>query len=317
MPDLTRFDFHVNRFMNSYSVDMMDASEVGQYLLLLCKSWQMDKECCLPDDPAYLARHARVQEVSPRVLEKFPVVETIDGPARRNGPLYEEWQKACERSNAALARVAGRGGKWAEAAQKTGMPVLLTSNTSRNTVEDTTESVAVLPIPTHTIPTHSIPFQPTNTPGGVGVGGSSIQSVTTLGCWKNMALRHKRVFGTQASGTHKDKYAEACSNYGEEVVLACFDDWSQDAKDWVKSVGMKQPLFAFWKKLPDMAEVQKEIVQEVQQEEATLAAEESARQSNAAATDVLVRQQQDAHAKFMEFRAPRPNEVDPSEYIKD
>jgi hypothetical protein len=45
------------------------------------------------------------------------------------------------------------------------------------------------------------------------------------------------------------------------------------------------------------------------------AADEKARLS--AATDAYVRQQQDAHAKFMEYEPPRPSEVDPSEYMDE
>lgn len=314
MPDLTRFDFHVNRFMNSYSVDLMDACEVGQYLLLLCKSWQIGKDCCLPDDGGYLARCARVSTVSNRVLEKFPIVETEAGAMRRNNALYEEWQRATERSTAGLVRSAGRGGKWAEtAAQKTGMPVLFAGG---NAVANAAASDDALPIPTQPVPTRTIPTQPSNTTGGEGVVGGQ-GKVLTLGSWKNMALRHKRIFGTQASTTHKEKYAEYCHAYGEDVVLACFDDWAADAKDWALSVGMKQPLFAFWKKLPDMAEVQKEIVEEEQQAAATVAAEETARQKDSAAVEADVRRQMTEHAAFMEYEPPKPSEVDPSEYIKD
>ena len=83
--DLTRFDFHVVRFMNSYDVEIMTDAEIGQYLLLLCKSWLLAHDATLPDDVEYLSRIARTTKVSERVLAKFPLVETENyGRARLN-----------------------------------------------------------------------------------------------------------------------------------------------------------------------------------------------------------------------------------------
>ena len=108
-----RFDFHVDRFMNSYKADLMDSSEVGQYLLLLCKAWAMNKDTCLPNDIPYLSRCARVAQLSDKVLECFPVVETDSGPMRRNNALHEEWK-------AVQARIEeGRRGGKARSAAKT------------------------------------------------------------------------------------------------------------------------------------------------------------------------------------------------------
>jgi hypothetical protein len=88
-----------------------------------------------------------------------------------------------------------------------------------------------------------------------------------------MAVRHKRIFGSQASTQHKEKYAEFCVRYSEDVVLECFNDWAADAKEWVATANIKQPLFVFWKKLPDMAETimavkDEETAEKVQQETA-------------------------------------------------
>ena len=68
--------------------------------------------------------------------------------------------------------------------------------------------------------------------------------------WKNIALRHRTVFGKKAGVNFKDKYFEACKNYGEDVVLQCFDDWAAGAKDWIEANNVKEPLFPFFKKLP-------------------------------------------------------------------
>jgi uncharacterized protein YdaU (DUF1376 family) len=106
--DLTRFDFHVVRFMNSESVKRMTAEEVGQYILLLCDAWLIGKEASLPDDPAYLARTARCQKVSPLVLSKFPIVPMECGKRRQNEPLYQEWVAATKRSRAAREKAASK-----------------------------------------------------------------------------------------------------------------------------------------------------------------------------------------------------------------
>ena len=96
--DLTRFDFNVHNFLNSESVETMTDAEVGQYVLLLSKSWALAKDASLPDNSALLARWAHCDSVSLNVLKKFPQVETADGARRRNGVLFTEWQRAVTRS---------------------------------------------------------------------------------------------------------------------------------------------------------------------------------------------------------------------------
>lgn len=105
MADLTRFDFHVLRFMKSLDVMSMSTQEVGAYILLLCESWLLGDDCTLPDDPALLARMARLRKVPQKVLHKFPVDETTKwGPRRRNDILLKEWRAAQERSASAARR---------------------------------------------------------------------------------------------------------------------------------------------------------------------------------------------------------------------
>src|SRR5579872_1779363 len=96
--ELTRFDFKVNRFLNSEDVDRMTAEEVGCYMLLLCKAWVLGKDCTLPDDPQYLARIGRVEKVSELVMSKFYLVDHEGIRRWRNGVLYEEWQAGLKRS---------------------------------------------------------------------------------------------------------------------------------------------------------------------------------------------------------------------------
>jgi|SRR5271166_1017473 len=88
------------------------------------------------------------------------------------------------------------------------------------------------------------------TPAATEVSSSAKQPMAD---WKNIALRHRSVFGRKAGVSFKDKYFEACKTYGEDVVLQCFDDWAAGAKDWVEANNVREPLFSFFKKLPDEA----------------------------------------------------------------
>ena len=103
MADLTRFDFHAMRWLNSESIEDMSASEVGQYILLLCKAWCIGKDATLPADKKKLAIYAKVRQVSAKVLQHFPVITTETGEKRRrNAVLFQEWQEAVGRHLAAV-----------------------------------------------------------------------------------------------------------------------------------------------------------------------------------------------------------------------
>jgi Protein of unknown function (DUF1376) len=78
-------------FMSSPDVEIMTCEEVGSYFLLLQKSWLGGDDCTLPNDPARLAKLARVEKVSELVLSKFQV----DKDGRLFNPrLMEEWKMA-------------------------------------------------------------------------------------------------------------------------------------------------------------------------------------------------------------------------------
>jgi uncharacterized protein YdaU (DUF1376 family) len=70
-PLLNWMKFNVYSFMNSEDVQMMSTEEVGQYLLLLFAAWMGERDCTLPNDPAFLAKKAGVAQVSAKVLVKF------------------------------------------------------------------------------------------------------------------------------------------------------------------------------------------------------------------------------------------------------
>lgn len=115
--DLTRFDFHVMRFMYSESVRTMTAAEVGQYILLLSESWMTGKDCTLPTDRETLAAMARVKHLSPKVLKKFPIISTKFGKRRQNPVLFAEWQAAAARSEKATIKgKKGNEARWGVAA---------------------------------------------------------------------------------------------------------------------------------------------------------------------------------------------------------
>jgi uncharacterized protein YdaU (DUF1376 family) len=97
---LTRFDFDVVDFLGSPDVASMPATDVGQYVLLLCHAWIGGKNATLPNDDKMLAKLARAPRgVSPRVLSKFPLTRTAEGVlVRQNLRLTKEWTFACERA---------------------------------------------------------------------------------------------------------------------------------------------------------------------------------------------------------------------------
>jgi uncharacterized protein YdaU (DUF1376 family) len=155
--DLTRFDFHVNRFLDSEDVQQMSAEEVGQYILLLCEAWRLHKGASLPNNQSYLTRIAR-GPVSPNVMKKFSLV-TLDmenglEDRLRNKRLYEEWQKAINRyrkfSNNARRTNEKR---WSESPSES-----LIDSSIDSSGESPSQCLSTA-IPYHTNPNHSIPNQ--------------------------------------------------------------------------------------------------------------------------------------------------------------
>jgi uncharacterized protein YdaU (DUF1376 family) len=89
----------------------MSASEVGQYILLLCKAWCIGKDATLPANAKKIASYAKVRQVSAKVLQHFPLITTETGEKRRrNAVLYQEWLEAVGRHNTAVEK-GKKGGK--------------------------------------------------------------------------------------------------------------------------------------------------------------------------------------------------------------
>jgi uncharacterized protein YdaU (DUF1376 family) len=220
--ELTRFDFHVNKFLNSEDVEIMTADEVGQYILLLCHSFAKGKEASLPDDLSVISKYARVDKISKLVLKKFPVVETEWGPRRRNPVMHAEYLSAVKRSLNGRSAVAER---W----EKDSNTDVIRPYNERNSL--------LLPKPI-------IPNQ-TN---------QADQPTQGSGTWKTLAIRFRGILGKFISSTktNKQKYAEFCSQYGQDDVLEVFSEWAAQNKSWLSEKG--DALFFFWKQLPELIE---------------------------------------------------------------
>jgi uncharacterized protein YdaU (DUF1376 family) len=210
--DLTRFDFHVLRFMKSLDVMAMSAEEVGAYILLLSESWLIGDECTLPDDPELLARLARVKRVSERVMKKFPVVDTQWGMRRRNEVLFTEWLATVSRSDSARKSVETR---W---------------EYERNT----NVSTSYIPKSNQTDSIQSKPNQDS-------------------GIFRNIRIRYRSFFniGHSNAKQFKDKYAVRCNQFGEDAVLARFDEWA-NANIWRKDKLGNSGLRFFLADLPEL-----------------------------------------------------------------
>jgi len=91
--------------MSSTDVLLMSAEEIGSYFLLLQCSWLAGEDCTLPNDPAKLAKLARVDTVSSNVLNKF----SLDKDGRLfNQRLAQEWQEALKRSKDGKKAISAR-----------------------------------------------------------------------------------------------------------------------------------------------------------------------------------------------------------------
>lgn len=70
------------------------------------------------------------------------------------------------------------------------------------------------------------------------------------GNFSNLSSRYLRILGKYASKSQENqrRFAEACSKWGEDAVLAAFESWAEQ-KDWVRT--KKNGLHYFWQDLPD------------------------------------------------------------------
>src|ERR1051326_6967000 len=91
--------------MSSPDVSLMTAEEIGSFFLLLQNAWLAGENCTLPNDPARLAKLARVERVSDLVISKF----STDKDGRLFNPrLLDEWKDAVKRSKDGKKAISAR-----------------------------------------------------------------------------------------------------------------------------------------------------------------------------------------------------------------
>lgn len=93
------FPFYTGDFLASSDVQLMEAHEVGAYILLMAHSWQSDMPGYLPNDEGRLRRLAKLsadqwKESAALLLSKWPVAE--DAALRVNPRLKKEADKQVE-----------------------------------------------------------------------------------------------------------------------------------------------------------------------------------------------------------------------------
>lgn len=220
--DLTRFDFYAKNFIHSDNIRAMSLEEIGQYIILLCESWLTGKDCTLPEDPKTLSNLCRGSKVTNKVLDMFPVVPELG--RRRNDRLYEEWLTAVKRSEDGKAAVQARwnGGN--------------TTVIRPYDIGNTPSEKLVLPKPSQANPNQINPSQEE--------------------CdFRNITIKYRTGIGNKHSKSKwfREKYEYACRQFGEEAVLAEFEDWAESNKwrsDSLKDTGLR----FFFSDLPELIE---------------------------------------------------------------
>jgi uncharacterized protein YdaU (DUF1376 family) len=145
------FPLYAKDFMSSPDVLIMEAHEVGAYLLLMMHSWQSDTPGFLPNDEGRLRRASRLsveawKESGPLLLSKWPVAE--DASMRYNPRLLFEAENAVELRK--KKSEAGQKSAELKAARKAEAERLATerqqgANTSSTPVEESANTVAKKP----------------------------------------------------------------------------------------------------------------------------------------------------------------------------
>jgi hypothetical protein len=125
---------------------------------------------------------------------------------------------------------------------------------------------------------------------------------TDRGGWEGWILKNLATMG-QPNETTQTWLQKQSAERGQDVLLASLDKFLIRPSGFFR---VTNPWALF---ISESARLIESALQDAK------AADERARLS--AATDAYVRQQQDAHAKFMEYEPPRPSEVDPDECMAE
>lgn len=136
------------------------------------------------------------------------------------------------------------------------------------------------------------------------------------GDWSNIRRPYRHVFGKKPdSARFKHKYEQACLEYGEDVVIACFESWAATAGDLIK--GFDNPLYSFFKKLPDLAADEVACKQEDKELAAQAEKEKQQRAQDEAAMEESIRRQKAADWLRMNETPPPENGASVLEYLAD
>jgi hypothetical protein len=279
MADLTKFDFNAHNFMNSEAVEAMNDAEVGQYILLLAKSWLLAKDASLPDDLESLARWAHTKRVSDKVLAKFPVVDTPWGQRRRNEVLYNEWIAATSRIQSAVD-FGRRGSQIRWGADR---------DPNRGAIQNESgdqwgsDRVPQSPNPIQSKPSQTNPSQ-----------GNAAEVFEQA---KRVFRRHAHKSWGQLGGKAGD-WRELVNRNGMEIILRAVELWSEENADYARNT--QWPLAVFMKQCPEYIDAAREEVQTAF----------SLAQAKEAEKQILERAEQERQAREAEYATKKAEEAE-------
>lgn len=254
-------------FSGDVFVQSMTAVQRWMYRTLLQKSFFYSTRPYLPNDDAMLWRLAGCEnrkqwdENKSEVMERFSETEIEGVTLFENKRVTADWQRLQDKrekmselgSRGAAAVQRTEGGKFS----KSGVPVLIPTGaqpahagtSTANSEKHTDGQPAEVEIEIEAVKERESKSQGSNTPSAQSLGETK-----TLPNWHNMSTRHKRLLGKPVSSPtrHKQTYYEMCELFSEEIVLECFDNWAPSKREWADDP-KSQPIFAFWKNLPDLA----------------------------------------------------------------
>ena len=132
------FAFFPKDFAGDALVEAMSTTQVGAYILLLCKAWQHKPPASLPNDDAILARYARLEphvwsEVKAGVLAPFSLGTDGRWHQKRLRQTYEDTVKAMAAKSKKAADAANA--RWRKAPDADAMLEHCTSNASASESE--------------------------------------------------------------------------------------------------------------------------------------------------------------------------------------
>lgn len=168
------------------------------------------------------------------VLQKFSINESNQN-LLQNNRLLKDWEKLM----GIRERMSELAQKSAEVRRtfngRSANPALLTCNTSFAQAEQDKIS------------------EDKEREGKISKETVTSEQVSSKGDWANIKNLHRRLVGIKPNKFYHEKvYLNACKEYTEEIVLACFEEWaSNGGAEWAKDKNNSAALGAFFKQLPE------------------------------------------------------------------